>query len=80
MADFISNVQEHETLLLQRLKDLEMQNILNAPCTGGEQITDSPKLRQSNHNDLPEITPQSPENKDIGTVSLDNLPIFEEYN
>ena len=80
LADFISNVQDHETLLLQRLKDLEMPQILNAPSTHPEPITDSPKLRQSNHNDLSGIAPQSPESKDIGTVSLDTLPIFEEYN
>lgn len=30
LADFLNNVQEHENLLLQRLRDLEQQGVLNA--------------------------------------------------
>ena len=30
LADFWNDVQEHETLLVQRLRDLEQQGVLNA--------------------------------------------------
>ena len=38
LADFISQVQEHEALLLQRLRDLEGHQVLNA-------LTEKPELR-----------------------------------
>jgi putative transposase len=83
LADFIAAVQEHETLLLQRLRDLESIGVL-------ENFT-------SNLTDVPSVTPVpvipksqafSPQGEDISRVSqtenvqlldVTKLPIFEEY-
>lgn len=83
LADFIARAQEHETLLLQRLRDLESKSVR-------ENLT-------SHHHDVPSISqvqviPQSIavplNNKDVAKVhktenvqllDVTKLPVFEEY-
>ena len=82
LAEFIANAQEHETLLLQRLKDLEGQLVQNDDYVS------------STYSVVPEVTKEErivtpradeetnvPLNDDLKTVPLDlsSLPVFEEY-
>lgn len=79
LADFLNGVQEHEALLLQRLRDLEARAVLNA-------LSQMPDNVQS-----PEIViPKAPTlsmsastaDEPAATVlpfDLSQLPVFEEY-
>ncbi len=80
LADFLANVQEHEALLVQRLRDLETKQVLEAvagmstvvPLATGislSESTDKPSLSKISQPPLTEVSP----------IDLIQLPIFEEY-
>ncbi len=80
LADFMSSVQEHETLLLQRLRDLETKDILSnltfnfhgvPSVTQVQVIPESPLFNQSNS----ELVKKVP----LTELDVTKLPIFEEY-
>jgi len=73
LADFLSNAQEHEALLLQRLRDLEGKQVLEA-------IANKSKVLPREETIIP--TPPSPPTElatVIETVEISRLPVFEEY-
>lgn len=83
LADFIARAQEHETLLLQRLRDLEAKSVRENLTSGGHDV---PSVSQV------QVIPQSiavPLNsKDVAKVhkteniqllDVTKLPVFEEY-
>ena len=81
LAEFIANAQEHETLLLQRLKDLEAKQVQNAlNVTEMETLVpDVPSVQQI-------VAPSFVARKSVKTdelkiepINLSNLPVFEEY-
>ncbi|WP_245602819.1 Mu transposase C-terminal domain-containing protein [Gloeothece verrucosa] len=83
LADFLHSVQKHEALLLQRLRDLEGKNVLNAlalePTTKSSVRLTSTQIFPLSSYDSPitfsEVKTQSIPPK----VELSSLPIFEEY-
>lgn len=83
LADFIARAQEHETLLLQRLRDLEAKSVRENSTSLGQGV---PSVSQV------QVIPQSiavpPNSKDIAIrheseniqlLDVTKLPIFEEY-
>ena len=83
LADFIAKAQEHETLLLQRLRDLEAKSVRENLTSLGQGV---PSVSQV------QVIPQSiavpPNSKDIAIrhesenvqlLDVTKLPIFEEY-
>ena len=81
LADFIASVQEHETLLLQRLRDLEAKGILSV-LTLHHQVV-SPKEPIIPNNQVKEIKGENEEqvilNENSQLLDVTRLPIFEEY-
>ncbi len=81
LAELIANAQEHETLLLQRLKDLEgklVQNALQVNETSkvvSEMANLEPVIAVSNDSNLSTKT----NTFDLEPINLSNLPVFEEY-
>ena len=81
LADFLSNVTAHEALLLQRLRDLEGQNVLN---TLGQR---SSSVQQSQPQTQTQTEPFNPSFQDLAptqpnpalVVDLSQIPLFEEY-
>jgi putative transposase len=76
LADFLANVTSHEALLLQRLRDLEGQNVLNQISQKPQSVTVSPTGSEafSPHH---EIVP--PQRKAVSALDLAQVPLFEEY-
>ncbi len=77
LADFLSNVTAHEALMLQRLRDLEGQNVLN---TLGQRSSAIPQIQQQTEPpapSLPSISPAQPER--VLSLDLSQIPLFEEY-
>lgn len=79
LADFLANVQEHEALLLQRLRDSEGKQVLNA-------LTEKPSSVHAAEAVLPSLpavlsreAPLSEVTAQISAVDLARLPVFEEY-
>ena len=75
LADFINSVQEHEVLLLQRLRDLENSKVLNSLSQKPEQkaVMVMPITASSS-------TPNSSvESESLGSIEMEEVPIFEEY-
>jgi putative transposase len=83
LADFIASAQEHETLLLQRLRDLEAKSVLENLTSHLDEVSSLTQVQ---------VIPQSPINKsngeDVPTVhkteiiqqlDVTKLPVFEEY-
>ena len=83
LADFIASAQEHETLLLQRLRDLEAKSVLENLTSHLDEVSSLTQVQ---------FIPQSPINKsngeDVSTVhkteniqqlDVTKLPVFEEY-
>jgi putative transposase len=83
LADFIASAQEHETLLLQRLRDLEAKSVLENLTSHLYEVSSLTQVQ---------VIPQSPINKsngeDVSTVhkteniqqlDVTKLPVFEEY-
>lgn len=83
LADFLHNVQQHEALLLQRLRDLETKNVLDllaseSTTNSKSKLTSNPISPLSSYDSpitLKEVKTQSIPQK----VELSSLPIFEEY-
>jgi putative transposase len=82
LAEFIANVQEHETLLLQRLRDLEgkqVQRALNDSETVSvteavsREETERVAANQANLSSVKETEREMP------PVDLSRLPVFGEY-
>jgi putative transposase len=81
LADFLSNVTAHEALLLQRLRDLEGQNVLN---TLEQQSSSAPQIQIQTQT---EPEPLSPSFQNLApaqpnpalVVDLSQIPLFEEY-
>lgn len=89
LADFLNNVQEHENLLLQRLRDLEQQGVLNALQRNTENMVSQTIKSGTELDNLNVIESYSTEgmiteqpeakNQVFSTIELSSLPIFEEY-
>lgn len=81
LAEFIANVQEHETLLLQRLKDIEAKQVQNTLQNEPTEVIDG------DENDSKElVTPTAASNESVKTntqismpINLSSLPVFGEY-
>jgi putative transposase len=81
LADFLSNVTAHEAMLLQRLRDLERQNVLN---TLGQSSSSVP---QSQIQTKTESEPFNPSFQNFAPIQpnpalvldLSQVPLFEEY-
>ncbi len=76
LADFISDVQEHEALLVQRLRDLEAHQVLNSLSQKPESEA-LPEIVVSSS--LKEVTQPCGGEESLSPVELDLVPIFEEY-
>lgn len=76
LADFLASVNEHEALLLQRWRDLEAQNLLNAPEQKSENVMISPVAVPLSQRG--EIQP-TPPRLEISPLDVAQIPIFEEY-
>lgn len=81
LADFIANVQEHETLLLQRLRDLESKPLL-------ENLTSSHSSLPSVNQVHPQLAVLAKESEDVALhvisqnlkpLDVSSLPILGEY-
>ena len=78
LADFIANVLEHETLLLQRLKDLEAKQVQNSlQVAETEMITNNVSARLAPK--LVAVETLKPNALKLEPINLSNLPVFEEY-
>lgn len=84
LADFIAEVQEHETLLMQRLRDLEAKSVLenltpnlhDVPSVTQFQVITKSTANPSNSKDGTIV----PMTENVQPLDLTKLPIFEEYN
>jgi putative transposase len=89
LAEFLSNVQEHETLLRQRLRDLEAKQILEGVVGSLKQTSSSNESPQepvvlldfTSTSVLESIAKKetSPQFDRLAQLDLTQLPIFEEY-
>jgi putative transposase len=80
LADFLSNVTAHEALLLQRLRDLEGQNVLNTlgqRASSVQQIQPQAQTEPLASNSLQTLAPIQPNPALV--VDLSQIPLFEEY-
>jgi putative transposase len=82
LADFIANVQEHEALLLQRLRDLESKRLLDnltssnssVPSVNQVQSTFAVLAQQSS-----DVASQHVPSRNVEPLDLSSLPILAEY-
>jgi putative transposase len=79
LADFISQVQDHEVLLLQRLRDLESYQVLNC-------LTQKPELPTPGEMVMPIMSRSAKSEKqtcqmeeELPPLEIELVPIFEEY-
>ncbi len=79
LAAFISNVQEHEVLLLQRLRDLEGHQVLNSLTQKPEQKAPEEIVTPSMSSSSKEVTEPLSREEYLPPVELELVPIFEEY-
>jgi putative transposase len=80
LADFLNDVTAHETLLLQRLRDLEGQNVLNSlgqNSSSAPQIQIQAQTEQLAVSSLPDLAPIQP--NPVLVLDLSQIPLFEEY-
>jgi putative transposase len=80
LADFLSNVTAHEALMLQRLRDLEGQNVLNTlgqRASSVQQIQIQTQTEPLAPSSLQTIAPIQPNPALV--VDLSQIPLFEEY-
>lgn len=82
LADFIAAVQEHETLLMQRLRDLEAVGVLENVTPNNEGVPQFPRVSTLE----PEIEPHSQDNEqlpplqnNVELLDLTRLPVLGEY-
>ncbi len=73
LADFLTNAQEHEALLLQRLRDLEGKQVLQAIATKSKVVPTTETIISTEPSSLVELATV------IETVEISRLPVFEEY-
>jgi putative transposase len=81
LADFLSNVTAHEALMLQRLRDLEGQNVLNSL---GQRASSAPQLQIQLQTEPEAFAPSFPELASTQpnpalVIDLSQIPLFEEY-
>jgi putative transposase len=78
LADFLNDVTAHEALMLQRLRDLEGQNVLN---TLGQRSSSAPQIQPPTEpfasGSLQTLADIQPER--ILSLDLSQIPLFEEY-
>ncbi len=81
LAEFIANVQEHETLLLQRLKDLEGKQVQNALQVSEIETVAPDVSSQQQLVARQEATPLGFKETElkIESINLSSLPVFGEY-
>ncbi|AFY91354.1 TnsA endonuclease N-terminal domain-containing protein [Chamaesiphon minutus] len=80
LADFLSNVTAHEALMLQRLRDLEGQNVLNTlgqRASSAPQSQPQPQTEPLAPNSLQTLAPTQPSPALV--LDLSQIPLFEEY-
>ncbi|MBD2694148.1 TnsA endonuclease N-terminal domain-containing protein [Anabaena catenula] len=86
LADFIARVQEHETLLLQRLRDLEAKSVRENLTSGGHEVSPviqvpviptipKSKANKSNQEDVAKVH----KTENVQLLDVTKLPVFEEY-
>ncbi|WP_411863277.1 Mu transposase C-terminal domain-containing protein [Tolypothrix sp. PCC 7601] len=82
LADFIANVQEHEALLLQRLRDLESKRLLDNLTSSNSSV---PSVNQV-HSTFAVLAQQSEDvasqhvpSRNVEPLDLSSLPILAEY-
>jgi putative transposase len=81
LADFLSNVTAHEALMLQRLRDLEGQNVLNSL---GQKSSSAPQIQIQAQT---QTEPRAPSLQTLAPIQpnpalvldLSQIPLFEEY-
>lgn len=77
LADFLANVAEHEALLVQRVRDLEAQNVLHHLCPlSGSRASSAAGEKPS---DPLSPSPPPPPRNEVSPLNLAQVPIFEEY-
>ena len=82
LAEFIANVQEHETLLLQRLRDLEGKQVqsalINAEVATVTEVVPREEIELVRASQA--TPPSTPETElEVPPVDLSRLPVFGEY-
>lgn len=77
LADFLANVTEHEALLLQRVRDLEGQNVLNQIAQKSSAVPISEAEKEPMKPSLETFS--SAQRNEVFPLNLDRVPIFEEY-
>jgi putative transposase len=80
LADFLNDVTAHEALLLQRLRDLEGQNVLNSlgqNSSSAPQIQIQAQTEQLAVSSFPDLAPIQP--NPVLVLDLSQIPLFEEY-
>lgn len=79
LADFLSTVQEHEALLVQRLRDLEARSVLHTLTEEPDSVQPS-EVVMTTAAKFPISVPTSDEtNAVVQPFDLTQLPVFEEY-
>jgi putative transposase len=78
LADFLSNVTVHEALMLQRLRDLEGQNVLNILGQRSSSVQQSQPQTQPFNPSFQDLAPAQPNPALV--VDLSQIPLFEEYH
>jgi putative transposase len=80
LADFINNVQEHEALLLQRLRDLENQVVMSN-CIPDISRSQSIPFSQNNgaYPTVEEVNSNLHSSQNASPLDVTQLPILEEY-
>ncbi len=82
LAEFIANVQEHETLLLQRLRDLEGKQVQSALIDSEiEAVTKVVSRKETEMVRASQATPPRAKETEVEVppVDLSRLPVFGEY-
>ena len=79
LADFLESVQEHEVLLLQRLRDLEGHQVLNALTEKRSNLATPSMVMATVSDSSKGTTETSPREEYLPPVQLSEVPIFEEY-
>ncbi len=80
LAAFISQVQEHEVLLLQRLRDLEGHQVLNSLTQKPEQKAPSEMAIPIRANSVQGSTQPCLEQETLTPVKIEQIPIFGEID
>ncbi|WP_414589963.1 Mu transposase C-terminal domain-containing protein, partial [Scytonema sp. PCC 10023] len=81
LADFIANVQEHEAILVQRLRDLETKVVLEN-CPGHSQAVSQPNQvsrKELTPTPIEEVAFDSRSSQNVKELDITQLPILEEY-